>query len=102
MKKANQDTARTILVCCGTGCLAGGSMEVYQALQQELAGSDTRVQTYSKPTGCNGWCEKARWLRLCRMISPIYRSKAVTSGNSFPDSPKRGNNQPASVPRPNH
>jgi len=53
-----------ILVCCGTGCLANGSMEVYDALKQGLTSTNVQVQTYTKPTGCNGWCEKGPLVKI--------------------------------------
>jgi len=55
---------RMILVCCGTGCLANGSMEVYEALNQGLTSTNVQVQTYTKPTGCNGWCEKGPLVKI--------------------------------------
>jgi len=56
--------SRMILVCCGTGCLANGSMEIYNALQQKLAATNVQVKTYTKPTGCNGWCEKGPLVKI--------------------------------------
>ena len=50
---------RTILVCCGTGCIATGSHGVADALRRELLESkiDATVETAVKETGCNGFCE---------------------------------------------
>ena len=50
---------RTILVCCGTGCIASDSYEVAAALRRELseAGVDAAVEAGVKETGCNGFCE---------------------------------------------
>ena len=50
---------RTILVCCGTGCIATGSHDVADELRRELleAGCDATVETGVKETGCNGFCE---------------------------------------------
>lgn len=56
--------SRMILVCCGTGCLANGSMEVYQALRQQLSTTEVQVKTYTKTTGCNGWCEKGPLVKI--------------------------------------
>ena len=64
MQQAINDTKRMILVCCGTGCLANGSMEVYQALQQQLSNTQVQVETYTKATGCNGWCEKGPLVKI--------------------------------------
>ena len=64
MQQAINDDKKMILVCCGTGCLANGSMEVYQALQQQLATTEVQVETYTKATGCNGWCEKGPLVKI--------------------------------------
>jgi len=50
---------RTILVCCGTGCIATGSYQVADALRRELLkeGADATIETVVKETGCNGFCE---------------------------------------------
>ena len=50
---------RTILVCCGTGCLANGSKGVADEFQRliDQRGTDARVECYVKRTGCNGFCE---------------------------------------------
>ncbi len=48
---------RTVLVCRGTGCIAGGSDEIYQGLKQgiESAGlKDIKVDF----TGCHGFCQR--------------------------------------------
>jgi len=49
-----------VLVCCGTGCLANGSAKVADAFAAELAGSGTQgtVATFTKKTGCHGFCER--------------------------------------------
>lgn len=65
MKQTLSDQSRQILVCCGTGCLANGSMEVFQALQKELqAVNNVDLQVYSKSTGCNGWCEQGPLVKI--------------------------------------
>ena len=50
---------RSILVCCGTGCIAGGSLLVAAAINAEIAkaDADASVETVVKQTGCNGFCE---------------------------------------------
>ena len=59
---------RVILVCAGTGCIAGGAMKVYDKLQElclerklktrvalrEEGGKDT---LHFKRSGCQGFCE---------------------------------------------
>ena len=60
--------SRVILVCAGTGCIAGGAMKVYDKLQElcqqrnlkmrvalrEEGGKDT---LHFKRSGCQGFCE---------------------------------------------
>jgi NADP-reducing hydrogenase subunit HndC len=56
---------KMILVCCGTGCQASGSMGVYHAFKEQLAdNSEVEVKTYTKSTGCNGWCEKGPLVKI--------------------------------------
>jgi len=57
---------RTILVCCGTGCLANHSLKIYHKLKELItkAGVDVAVETYIKTTGCNGLCEKGPIVKI--------------------------------------
>jgi NADH-quinone oxidoreductase subunit F len=56
---AGTGNARTLLVCCGTGCLANGARAVADALEEcvRQTGANATVATYVKRTGCNGFCE---------------------------------------------
>ena len=48
---------RTVFVCKGTGCVAGGSGEIYEALKREVESSgidDIKVDF----TGCHGFCQR--------------------------------------------
>jgi len=49
-----------IMVCCGTGCLARGSMQVAEAFAAEIEARkmDIPVNLYLKKTGCQGFCER--------------------------------------------
>ncbi|MGE5391557.1 MAG: NADH-ubiquinone oxidoreductase-F iron-sulfur binding region domain-containing protein [Deltaproteobacteria bacterium] len=61
----NDPELKKILVCCGTGCQANGSMAVYQALASRLGpDSGIAVSTYTKATGCNGWCEQGPLVKI--------------------------------------
>ncbi len=73
-KALNLQTTK-ILVCAGTGCVAGGSLEIYQALIEELEErginisvelgehlEDTSVSV--KKSGCHGFCEMGPLLRI--------------------------------------
>lgn len=55
-----QNSKRTILVCCGTGCLANNSLEIFNDLKKRVteAEIDVEVKPLVKATGCNGFCEK--------------------------------------------
>ncbi|MBI5481784.1 MAG: NADH-quinone oxidoreductase subunit NuoF [Deltaproteobacteria bacterium] len=59
--KAEREGKRlTILVCCGTGCLANGSAKVADAFARELhaRGIDADVGLAFKRTGCHGFCQR--------------------------------------------
>lgn len=47
-----------ILVCQGTGCLSGGSEEVFVSLERELRNLGLREKVQLKRTGCHGFCEQ--------------------------------------------
>lgn len=64
MSQLNNSDTKMVLVCCGTGCQASGSMNVYHAFQEQLSGSAVEVKTYAKATGCNGWCEKGPLVKI--------------------------------------
>ncbi|MDI6631028.1 MAG: NADH-ubiquinone oxidoreductase-F iron-sulfur binding region domain-containing protein [Thermoanaerobacteraceae bacterium] len=47
----------TIFVCQGTGCVSGGSTELYSLLEAELAGAGAG-NVRLKRTGCHGFCQQ--------------------------------------------
>src|SRR5690554_1273824 len=64
-----------ILVCAGTGCVANGSLQVYQALKQEVEASGEYVSVdliieeeesgiSVVKSGCHGFCEMGPLVRL--------------------------------------
>lgn len=55
---------RKILVCCGTGCLANNSYEIYKRLNDKLKDTEISVQPLIKATGCNGLCEKGPVVKI--------------------------------------
>ncbi|MFC2048035.1 NADH-quinone oxidoreductase subunit NuoF [Chloroflexota bacterium] len=48
---------RTALVCKGTGCVAGGSDEIYNALKQEVESAGLKDVTVDF-VGCHGFCQR--------------------------------------------
>ncbi|MCR4431787.1 MAG: NADH-quinone oxidoreductase subunit NuoF [Tepidanaerobacteraceae bacterium] len=57
---------RTVLVCCGPGCLSNHSLDVYEELKARISKTDIKVdvKTTIKATGCQGLCEKGPMLRI--------------------------------------
>ncbi len=57
---------KTVNICCGTGCLAKGSMEVYEEMKAQIAklGANAEVNVKLKATGCDGLCEKGPVLKI--------------------------------------
>jgi NADH-quinone oxidoreductase subunit F len=62
LRKSGLASQRRVLVCCGTGCLAGGAQQVAAELERQLARlpADQRaaLNLVMKKTGCHGFCEK--------------------------------------------
>jgi NADH:ubiquinone oxidoreductase subunit F (NADH-binding)/(2Fe-2S) ferredoxin/ferredoxin len=57
---------KTVLVCCGTGCLANNSLEIYKGLKKRIeeSGIRARIHPVLKATGCNGLCEKGPIVKI--------------------------------------
>ena len=55
---------RKILVCCGTGCLANNSYDVYTQFLEKLKNTNIEVIPQVKATGCNGLCEKGPVVKI--------------------------------------
>jgi len=55
----NKSVDVTIATCCGTGCVAKGALEVFQALRREAAKQQDAggLKVVDKCTGCHGFCE---------------------------------------------
>jgi NADH:ubiquinone oxidoreductase subunit F (NADH-binding)/(2Fe-2S) ferredoxin/NAD-dependent dihydropyrimidine dehydrogenase PreA subunit len=50
-------TARIeLMLCTGTGCVAGGSFRIKKALEEEIAKQGLQNEVAIVPTGCNGFC----------------------------------------------
>ena len=66
---------RKVLVCCGTGCTAGGNLKVFEELKNQMAlhGEAFEVAlnitscepvTGLKKSGCHGFCEMGPLVRI--------------------------------------
>ena len=74
--RARQCEKRKVLVCCGTGCAAGGNLKVYEELKNQMAlhGAAFEVAlnlsecpgeaTGIKKSGCHGFCEMGPLVRI--------------------------------------
>ena len=82
-KAARDAQQRKILVCCGTGCVAGGSLKIYEALKEKLEKIGLKAQVKLaveaesknpvivdekvvglKKSGCHGFCEMGPLVRI--------------------------------------
>jgi NADH-quinone oxidoreductase subunit F len=74
MQAAAAKIERKVLVCAGTGCVAGGSLEVYAEFKRILAARGIPVSVNlqaegTKPlhvssSGCHGFCEMGPLVRI--------------------------------------
>lgn len=58
------ENRKKILVCCGTGCIANNSYEVYLKFKEKLKNTQISVEPLIKATGCNGLCEKGPVVKI--------------------------------------
>ena len=72
--------SKTILVCCGTGCLANGSKKVAEAFRQALTGTDHQVECMVKETGCNGFCENGPLIQILSDDITYYKVQVKDVG----------------------
>ena len=72
--------SKTILVCCGTGCLANGSKKVAEAFRQALTGTDHQVECMVKETGCNGFCENGPLIQILADDITYYKVQVKDVG----------------------
>lgn len=74
-KKSLDSEYKKVLVCAGTGCVAGGSLQILERLQQIIAdrGLSYTVELSDEPhgpeigvkkSGCHGFCEMGPLLRI--------------------------------------
>ncbi len=73
--RALKAQVKQILVCCGTGCMAGGAMKIYNKLQELMLakGLPCIVKLEKDPhqdviglkkSGCHGFCEQGPLIRI--------------------------------------
>ena len=74
--KARENEKRKVLVCCGTGCAAGGNLKVYEELKNQMASHGVKCEvtlnlsdcggeaTGLKMSGCHGFCEMGPLVRI--------------------------------------
>ena len=64
-----------ILVCCGTGCIANGALDVADSIEQQIAeqGIDAKVQLKVCRAGCSGECEAGPVVRFMPRDLMYYR-----------------------------
>ncbi|MGB9840342.1 NADH-quinone oxidoreductase subunit NuoF, partial [Thermovenabulum sp.] len=79
MAEDNMHNKKMVLICCGTGCLANNSFEIYRELKKrvEATGEDISVKPVLKTTGCNGLCEKGPVITI--LPEDIFYSKVKVS-----------------------
>jgi NADH-quinone oxidoreductase subunit F len=78
---ANTPMEKTLLVCCGTGCIATGALKVAEALEKAAAVMEKKgilrvtvnLKGGIKTTGCNGFCENGPIVRLMPDDISYYR-----------------------------
>jgi len=50
--------SNTVVVCCGTACLACGSRDVKEAFEHEIKKQELEEDIIVKKSGCRGFCER--------------------------------------------
>ena len=72
---AREAEKRKVLVCCGTGCCAGGNLELFEELKKCMAAHGVNYElslsdyhggeaTGLKKSGCHGFCEMGPLVRI--------------------------------------
>ncbi len=75
LAQAREREKRKVLVCCGTGCAAGGNLAVFEALKEQMAAHGAAFElslnescggtaTGIKKSGCHGFCEMGPLVRI--------------------------------------
>ena len=81
---------KTVLVCCGTGCLANGSAKVAEAFRALLAGTGHQVECFVKETGCQGFCENGPMVRILPDDITYYKVKPADAAEIVAQTVEQG------------
>jgi NADP-reducing hydrogenase subunit HndC len=54
--RARRGKVKDVMVCCGTGCVAGGAFRLKEALEREVEQRGLGKEVRVVATGCNGFC----------------------------------------------
>ena len=81
---------KTVLVCCGTGCLASGSAKVAEAFRTLLAGTGHQVECLVKETGCQGFCETGPMVRILPDDITYYKVKPADAAEIVAQTVEQG------------
>ena len=81
---------KTVLVCCGTGCLANGSAKVAEAFRTLLAGTGHQVECIVKETGCQGFCENGPMVRILPDDITYYKVKPADAAEIVAQTVEQG------------
>lgn len=54
--RARSGKVKDVMVCCGTGCVAGGAFRLKEALEKEVEQRGLGKEVRVVATGCNGFC----------------------------------------------
>ena len=82
--------SKTVLVCCGTGCLANGSAKVAEAFRTLLAGTGHQVECLVKETGCQGFCENGPMVRILPDDITYYKVKPADAAEIVAQTVEQG------------
>jgi NADH:ubiquinone oxidoreductase subunit F (NADH-binding)/(2Fe-2S) ferredoxin/NAD-dependent dihydropyrimidine dehydrogenase PreA subunit len=58
MASGRGGSAKSVTVCCGTGCTASGARDVFARFEEEIRARDLGTRIEAKATGCHGFCER--------------------------------------------
>ena len=82
--------SKTVLVCCGTGCLTNGSAKVAEAFRALLAGTGHQVECFVKETGCQGFCENGPMVRILPDDITYYKVKPADAAEIVAQTVEQG------------